>query len=636
MVGFIDETFRDGPQSLWATRMRTQSMLGGAKWANRARFHRTCVTSGAAFETAVRFLGENPWERLRALRKHMPDAQLEVLVRSRNLFGWDQYSDDVVELLFRCMREIGIDWLKIFDGLNDYGNIAAHFAIARRLGFKTAGMVTFSLSPVHTDAHFAAKAVELARLGVDTVMMCDASGLMTAGRTRSILHAIRSAIGDQAPIEFYAHHSMGLAHDSCRAAIAAGVANVTTASRPLANGESVPATIDIARIADGLGIAHDLDVGAQSQLDDYFRWVAYQEGRPIQAAAAFDRTAYDRFAGHQIPGGMISNFRNQLAELGLMHRIDEVLEEASRVREELGFPVMVTPFSQFVGVQATMNVIQGERYKTIPNGVLAYVRGQYGKPPGPIDRDVMDKVLQGAAHAAVDLAAQFARPMIAEFRKAKGPFASDEDLLLHLFYGKEHVAAMHAKGISFDVVDALDTPLAALVRELLKVEHVEHVRIARGDLRLELKLNATGDATLIASQAPSEELSFQDVIAILAIVRQASRYELLEVAVDGICVFVTARNRAEGEQASRPGSTDRGESVLTSPAVGTLYWDCAGRSVTDQTGAVVSEEAPAGRIIALGRSFDVMPRQEGVVVEVLAAHETFVEYGQPLLRIEHA
>lgn len=495
MVGFIDETFRDGPQSLWATRMRTQSMLGGAKWANRARFHRTCVTSGAAFETAVRFLGENPWERLRALRKHMPDAKLEVLVRSRNLFGWDQYSDDVVELLFRCMREIGIDWLKIFDGLNDYGNIAAHFAIARRLGFKTAGMVTFSLSPIHDDAHFAAKAVELVRLGVDTVMLCDASGLMTADRTRGILRAMRAAIGDRVPIEFYAHHSMGLAHESCRAAIAAGVANVTTASRPLANGESVPATIDIARIADELGIAHELDVEAQLKLDDYFHWVAHLEGHPVQAAAAFDRSGYDRFAGHQIPGGMISNFRNQLGELGLMQRIDEVLDEASRVREELGYPVMVTPFSQFVGVQATMNVIQGERYKTVPNGVLAYVRGQYGKPPGPIDPNVMDKVLQGASRVSVDLAAQFATPMIGDFLKSKGPFASDEDMLLHLFYGKDHVAAMHAKGVSFDVVEPVDMPVSALVRELLKIERIGHVRIARGDLRLEMKLDAREDAS---------------------------------------------------------------------------------------------------------------------------------------------
>ncbi|KAB2912766.1 MAG: hypothetical protein F9K29_17990 [Hyphomicrobiaceae bacterium] len=487
MVGFVDETFRDGPQSLWATRMRTATMLGGAEWVNRAGFNKVCVTSGAAFETAVRFLGENPWDRLRLLRAHLPDANLEVLIRSRNLFGWAQYPDDVVELLFRCLRDTGTDWLKVFDGLNDFRNIAAHFAIARHVGLKSAGMIAFSLSPVHTDRYFAGKAAELVGYGVDTVMVADASGLMTAERSRSMLGAIKAAIGD-VPLEFYAHHSMGLAHEAYREAIGVGAATLTVASRPLANGESVPATRDIAAIARSVGAPADLDIEAIEKLDDYLTWAAYQEGRPVPAPAKFHRKAYDAFAGHQIPGGMISNFRNQLRELGLIHRLREVLEEASRVRMELGYPVMVTPFSQFVGVQATMNVIQGERYKTIPNELVSFVRGTYGSPAAPIDQNVKDRVLNGASLDPINLVEQYARPMLGEFARTHGPFGSHEDLLLHLFYGRDHVAAMYASGVVLEPKPVRDVPLAALIKELLKTPKLRSVRVERPGAKLQMRL----------------------------------------------------------------------------------------------------------------------------------------------------
>lgn len=489
MVGIIDETFRDGPQSLWATRMRTATMLGGAAFADAAKFHRICVTSGAAFETAVRFLGDDPWDRLRALRAAMPNSSLEVLVRSRNLFGWDQYADDVVELMFARMRACGIDWLKIFDGLNDFDNIAAHFSIAKRLGFKVAGMITYSASPVHTNEYFADKARELLRHDVDTVMFCDASGLMTGEQTRTVLAAILHALGGAAPLEFYAHHSMGLAHESYRAAMQAGVLNVTTASRPLANGESVPAALDIAAIAREGGVSMDIDTDAVRKLDEYFSFAARQEKQPVHEPVRFDKCAYDFFAGHQIPGGMISNFRNQLRELGLIHRMNEVLEEAARVRAELGYPVMVTPFSQFVGVQATLNIIQGERYKTIPDGVAAYVAGQYGKSPAQMDGDVVRRIAEGRQLRPVDLVAQFTRPTLEAFRSAKGPFASDEDLLLHLFYGADHVAALRKQQAARGRPEAAVSPLGALVGELAKLDGLRRLQIQKGDLDLRLNFD---------------------------------------------------------------------------------------------------------------------------------------------------
>lgn len=489
MLGFVDETLRDGPQSLWATRMRTESMLGGTEWLNKAGFRKVCVTSGAAFETAVKFLRDDPWERLRLLREFMPDATIDILIRSRNLFGWARYPNDVVELLFTCLRAAGAQWVKVFDGLNDLNNIAAHFRIARKVGLKAAGFLTFSLSPVHTDEYFARKARELLAHGVDSIMIGDASGLLTGERTRSLLAAVKRATGDRLPIEFVAHHSMGLAHDSYREALLAGVDTVATACEPLANGESLPSTRDILALAAELGIETSVDADAVRQADDYFRWVAYTEGRRIEQPAIYDPEHYRAFAGHQIPGGMMSNFRNQLKEVGMLHRLDEVLEEASRVRTEIGYPIMVTPFSQFVGVQATFNVIQGERYKTVPHELRLYALGHYGEPPAPIDPNVLDRILDGKSADRIDLDAAFEEPLLERLRQEQGPFRSDEELLLQLFYGRDHVDALRREKTSFDQGPTVRQPLHALVQQLSRETTLKTVKLEKRSLKLNLSFS---------------------------------------------------------------------------------------------------------------------------------------------------
>lgn len=484
MLGFVDETFRDGPQSLWATRMKTASMLGAAQWSNQAGFRKVCVTSGAAVETAVRFLHDDPWERIRLLRRFMPDATIDVLVRSRNLFGWARYPDEVIELLFHALRRAGVQSLKVFDGLNDIDNIAACFRIGKGLGFQMSGMLTFSLSPAHTDEYFAGKARQLVDCGVDSITMGDASGLMTGARTKTLLAALKIAIGGTVPIEFLAHHTMGLAHESYREAMLAGVDTVATASAPLANGESLPSTLDVLEIADDLGIESNLDIDTVRRIDDYFHWIAYKEGRSIEEPVVYDPLRYEAFAGHQIPGGMMSNFRNQLREVGLMHRIDEVLEEASRVRAELGYPVMVTPFSQFVGVQATFNVIQGERYKTIPKELYLYALGHYGKPAAPIDPDVLDRVLKGKADKPIDASEVFGALILDTFRREQGPFRSDEELLLALFYGKEAVAALARERSRFVQRPTIGQPLQVLIEELARERGLRSIAFEKGPVKL--------------------------------------------------------------------------------------------------------------------------------------------------------
>ena len=486
MVGFVDETFRDGPQSLWATRMKTEHMLGAAEWINRAGFRRVCVTSGAAFETAVKFLRDDPWERLRLLKSHMPDATIDVLMRSRNLFGWARYPDEVVEVLFRCLHKAGTEWVKVFDGLNCMSNIAAHFRIARKIGLKTSGMLSFSVSPAHTDEHYVAKALELIGYGVDSITLADPAGILTGARARALLASLKAAVRGRVPIEFIAHDCMGLARESHREALLAGVDTVATASEPLANGESVPSTLDILDLAEELGLPAALDSDAVRRSDDYFHWVAWKEGRAIAERVAFDPARYDKFVGHQIPGGMMSNFRNQLAEMGLAHRIDEVLEEASRVRAELGYPIMVTPFSQFVGVQATFNVMQGERYKTVPEELYLYATGHYGEPAVPIDGNVLDRILAARPPVPVQAEAMFGARILEKFKREHGPFSSDEDMLLHLFYGKEHAEALAREKSTFDGRLSLKQPLPLLIDEVARQGTVKTLKLQKGSLKLSL------------------------------------------------------------------------------------------------------------------------------------------------------
>lgn len=492
MVGFVDETFRDGPQSLWATRIKTESLLGAMELMGRAGFQKACVCSGATFEAAVKFMRDDPWERLRLTRTYMPAVTLDVLMRSRNLFGWSLYPDEVVELLFRTLQRHGVDWIKVFDGLNDIGQISAHFRIGKALGLKMSGVLTYSVSEIHTDEYYAIKARQLVDCGVDSITIVDASGILKGDRARTMLAAIMGVTKRRVPIEFYAHHSMGLAHDSYRAALLAGVDTVTTASEPLANGESLPSTLDIARMAQELGIEVDLDYAVLRRLDDYFTWVAYAENKPVGQRVDYDPIRYQRFIGHQIPGGMMSNFKNQLRELGLYHRLDEVLEEAGRVRAELGYPIMVTPFSQFVGVQATFNVIQGERYKTVPREVSLYALGHYGSSGAPIDPNVLDRIFAGKSRERVDPEAAFGASILKDFEREHGPFASDEQRILHLFYGKEHVDALAREKSTFEERPTVKQPLRVLVEELARQGTLRTFKLERGRLRLSMGFSASG------------------------------------------------------------------------------------------------------------------------------------------------
>jgi oxaloacetate decarboxylase alpha subunit len=465
--------------------MKTETMLGIAPTVDEAGFAKICVTSGAAFETAVKYLFEDPWERLRLLRRLMPKTPLNFFIRSRNLMGWQLFPNDVVELFLKCIQRTGIEWVEVFDGLNDLSIITWHFQVARRLGLRSTCLLSYNESPVHTDDYFADKARELVRLGVDVVNLSDPCGVLLPERLRSLIQTVRGAVEGKAKVAFFAHSNTGISGECYHEAMQCGIDSLKTVTLPLAYGYSLPASIDMLHRARQNGIPVKLHERRLREIDDYFYWKAYEEKKPLGKRVTFDPVEYKKFAAHQIPGGMMSNLENQLSELGLIHKLPQVLEEAAVVRQELGYPIMVTPFSQLVGVQAVFNVMEGERYRTVPQELRLYVRGAYGKPATPVDPNVMDRILSGGDKEPIDPSEGFEVPFLDKVRAEQGPFHSDEDLLLSLFNTRETMEKFYQNKKTIESRPLVRRPLNALIRELVKRQDIKMVHIEKGSLKIE-------------------------------------------------------------------------------------------------------------------------------------------------------
>jgi pyruvate/oxaloacetate carboxyltransferase len=472
-----DETFRDGPQSLWANRLRTRDMLPAAPHAARAGFTRSNLLSGVGFEVAVSFLEENPLDRFRLLRELMGETPSTILVRSRNLFGWTRYADDVVTFCLEHLHSMGLDEFEVFDALNDTRNIEHHIREGARLGMHTSACLTFSESAVHTDDYFATKAKEYAQYGASGILLYDACGVLRPERVAPLVAAIQGA-APGLPVELNVHDQTGLALECYRKAMRVGVTALSTAARPVAGSNSVPATADVIALAREEGVRVDLDEDEVAWMDSYFRFVAYDYGKPQRHDVVYDEENYRSYVGHQIPGGMMSHYVGQLQGLGLIDRLPEVLEEAARVRVDLGCPGMVTPFSQLVGVQAMLNVLDGKRFHTVPADLRAYAAGHYGEPPGAIAPDVLDKIL--GDEPIVDPMAGYREEMLPGVRAELPADASDDDVFFALFCQPAQVAVMKQQPVDELPVREL-SPLGALVGHLAGRDD-----ISRLDVRIDV------------------------------------------------------------------------------------------------------------------------------------------------------
>jgi oxaloacetate decarboxylase alpha subunit len=459
-IQLVDVTLRDAPQCLWATRMTTAMMADLAPPLDRAGFAAIDLVGGAVFDVCVRYLGEDPWERMRILSGWIKHTPLIVMTRGQSLFTFEFFPDDIVELTAERIFANGMRYHTPYDALNDMRNMQVPVRAAKKVGLYTAGGVVYTVSPVHTDDYYARKTRELVALGVDAVYLKDPSGLLTPERVKTLIPAIKAACGEL-PLHLHSHCLTGLApYTACRA-VELGVDVVHTATSTLANGASHPSTEWFTRNIRRNGFEVAVDLAPVEEVAERLRYIAKREDKPLGDIVEYDAFHYE----HQMPGGMISNLKSQLTPLGIGHRLPEVLEEAARVRCDLGYPIIVSPFAQFVMTQAVLNVMGKERYATVPDEVRKYVLGYYGEIAGPIDPNLIDRITKGAKPTSVR-PGDLLEPGIPKIRRERGPFGSDDDLLLAAFYPDREYQALKAAGPIDTSYPLASTPLATLLKEV--------------------------------------------------------------------------------------------------------------------------------------------------------------------------
>lgn len=382
-----DVALRDGHQSLLATRMRTEDMLPIAQKLDAVGFWSLEVWGGATFDTCLRFLKEDPWERLRALRAAMPNTKLQMLLRGQNLVGYRHYADDVLERFIERSAANGIDVFRIFDALNDVRNLDQAVREVKACGKHAEAAISYTVSPVHSIDRFVVMAKKLEDLGADTLCIKDMAGLLAPLDAYHLMRRLKAAV--RIPIHLHSHYTSGMASMSSLMAILGGLDMLDTAISPLAGGTSHPATETMVASLRNTPYDTKLDLASFLPITEHFREVR-RKYRQFES----DFTGVDaEILTSQIPGGMLSNLAAQLSEQNALDRMKEVLEEVPQVRKEMGFPPLVTPTSQIVGTQATLNVLTGERYKVITTETKNYFLGLYGRAPGSVDKEIMARAI---------------------------------------------------------------------------------------------------------------------------------------------------------------------------------------------------------------------------------------------------
>ncbi len=427
-VHITDTVLRDGHQSLIATRMRTEDMLPICDKLDKVGYWSLEVWGGATFDSCIRFLKEDPWERLRKLKEALPNTPLQMLLRGQNLLGYRHYSDDVVKAFVERAAENGIDVFRIFDALNDTRNLRVSIESVKAAGKHAQGTISYTTSPVHSIPQFVVIAKELEAMGCDSIAIKDMAGLLTPMVTADLVDALIKAV--KLPIHLHSHATAGLASMCQLKAIEHGCRHIDTAISTFSGGTSHPATESMVAALRDTPYDTGLDLELLQEIGFYFFGV-----RKKYARFESDFTGVDtRVQVNQIPGGMISNLANQLKEQGALERMNEVLEEVPRVRENLGYPPLVTPTSQIVGTQAVLNILSGACYQNISNEVKYYLQGRYGKAPGKVNNIVRQMAI-GNEDVIDCRPADLLQPEMDNLREEIGDIAaSEEDVLTYAMF----------------------------------------------------------------------------------------------------------------------------------------------------------------------------------------------------------
>ncbi len=427
-IHITELVLRDGHQSILATRMRTEDMLPILSKLDNVGFWSLEAWGGATFDACVRFLREDPWARLKTLRKHLPNSRIQMLLRGQNLLGYRHYPDDVVRAFVQKSADNGVDVFRVFDAMNDLRNLRVAIEAVKKSGKHAEGTICYTTSPMHNIPHFVALAKELESMGCDTLAIKDMAGLLTPYTTAELVKAIKAAV--KLPIHLHSHATSGLSAMCFLKGVENGATMLDTCNSALGEGASHSSTESMVAALQGTEYDTGLNLAQLQEITAYFR-----EVRKKYWQFESDFTGVDtRVLVNQVPGGMISNLSNQLKEQGSLNRMDEVLAEIPRVREDLGFPPLVTPTSQIVGTQAVLNVLTGGRYKSVTTEVKHYLQGFYGKAPGPVNQEVKTLAI-GNAEVITVRPADLLEPELDKLRGEIESLAkSEEDVLTYAMF----------------------------------------------------------------------------------------------------------------------------------------------------------------------------------------------------------
>ncbi len=594
-VLITDTTLRDGQQSLWASRMRTGEMLPILAKMDDIGFYSLEVWGGTTFDSCVRFLGENPWERLRTVKMHCPKTPLMMLLRGQNLVGYRHYGDDIVRRFVRHAAENGIDIFRVFDALNDTRNVEAAAEAVKEAGRHFQGALAYTVSPVHTLDHYLEAATRFVEMGADSICIKDMAALLSPFHCEQLVRRLKSEI--DLPLQIHCHYIGGLAPMTYLKAIEAGADVVDTATVPLAFGSSNPATEMVVTALKGTRFDTGLELDPLFEIAKYFEEVRISGGYSRGVTSLTHMQVYS----HQVPGGMISNLESQLAEQDAADRLPEVLTEISAVRAEVGYPPLVTPMSQIVGTQAVLNVLSGKRWQVVPDEMKSYLMGMYGQAPGPINEDLIRKVL-GDQKPITCRPADLIEETVAGYADEIGDLArSEEDVLTY--------ALFPAAARSF----------------------------------LQKRRHGVEDDVFLTQEQEAEEVGGgnMDVNHIKELIAAVENSSIAEVTIEEGDTRITVRKSGEPELAApaaagaAPEPAPDNYFVVKSPMVGTFY---RAASPTSDAFVEAGDRVKKGQTLCILEAMklmnEVISEVDGVVRSILVENAKPVEYGTALLYIE--
>ena len=612
-TGITDTTLRDAHQSLWATRMEIGDMLPILSTMDQVGYWSLEAWGGATFDTCLRFLDENPWERLRTIKQHCPKTPLQMLVRGQNLVGYRHYSDDIVERFIKASKRNGMHVFRVFDALNDIRNVEVCARAIADCGGHFDGAISYTISPVHTIDAFLEYAIQLRDLGANSVSIKDMAGMLTPFRTEALVKALKKEI--DIPVHIHTHYIGGMAPMNYLKGIEAGAQVVDTAAVALAFGNSQPATEMMVAALKESEFDTGLDLDLLFEIAQY--WEDVRERRKYQRGTT-SILSMEVFS-HQVPGGMMSNLVSQLEIQKSIDRLPDVLDEIPIVRAEVGYPPLVTPMSQIVGTQAVMNVLTGKRWSVVSQEMKDYLKGLYGKAPGPLAQGMREKVLGKDDFLAPDVRpGSLVTTTYEQFAEEIGDLAqSEEDVLMYALFPIEARAYLEkhqrdAEGIVFmtgheaSVVREEDAVDVGQIRELMET-------LSASDLA---EITVTeGDSTITLRKAGAAPVAFAAPVA----APQAGAPAAAAVSAE----------------AAPAAPVNENYQAITSPMVGTFYASPAPDAPAFvAVGDSVKEGDPLCIVEAMKLMNELPAESDCVVREIVAKDGDVVEYGTVLFYVE--